>query len=943
MKIFRLISLLFLLSFLIATIPASASNRSTTPPSHEETLFARRIARLWEDKESRPYVKGQIVTFMEQYPKSQFLDNFLIMLGDLCFAENEWQQAFDLYNRIEKDLNTVPMLDKRFYCLYKLRYYKVLCEELEPHLNHDYKDLSDELRERWQMILADAFFQQGIENSTNNQSRQFLTKAQIYYKSLLKSPLRERALLQLARIYASLDEPRKAVKIYINLAAIQPEQRNALLLEAAKVQATYDIYSALSTIATVNGSQGTFSETAVLQKAKLLFDIKAYEQLLSIQDELLRDISDVHRQELLILLGKSALTLKKFQEAIAILFPVLDTMAPDSPYRKSTLLTLIAAHRGLHDIKAVEKYVSVLENNFAGDEAVAHGRFMQALCYDKAQRFEDCQNLLQSIIEEFPSFTRMESVALTSHRVLYQQQQWPQCRKGLSIFIHRWPKSPHVREAKTLFIQAFLQEYEKEPENTNHDPQFLAELDAVLNVMKDDQIPHNEEYLLRLAQILYQRQHYTKALEVLEDHPFSQQERCSQKHLLIALCHKNGFNDLSSFIHHAEKALQLNPSLPEKNNVHLNLFAAYIKLSEDDNTKNFQDEAARHLCAVVVDDSSIVTVDNILWLANTYYDKIATKINPYNPQTFNNDDLTIVKQAATVFQKALRFDSLNTLLEINENTLFMETAALKLTTLWGILEQYPQQLFLLQQLDKQQRQNSSWPWKHRLETLYALAQAWTTNHDIPQAISFYKLLVNNNLRCNTQLRCATQLHLARLLFDNLPLNERSLDNPTIKDSLDILHKLQMRKSLPQEPIHLEAALDYAFIRASLEPKERQNQELLSLLRKAKEFFTATDDILSKDYMANQELHPEKKRLFQAYLMLFDAHIARLQAFLANKEQQQQQVEIQMNAAMTIYETLLKDHFAVSKYLVDQAKSGLDAMRWICAEEKNMFSDIKRVH
>jgi len=63
------------------------------------------------------------------------------------------------------------------------------------------------------------------------------------------------------------------------------------------------------------------------------------------------------------------------------------------------------------------------------------------------------------------------------------------------------------------------------------------------------------------------------------------------------------------------------------------------------------------------------------------------------------------------------------------------------------------------------------------------------------------------------------------------------------------------------------------------------------------------------------------------MLLFDAHITKLQATKSTTPPSL--ARNQLDAAHTIYQTLLTKKFAVSKYLVDQAKSGL-------AQEKSLF-------
>lgn len=132
----------------------------------------------------------------------------------------------------------------------------------------------------------------------------------------------------------------------------------------------------------------------------------------------------------------------------------------------------------------------------------------------------------------------------------------------------------------------------------------------------------------------------------------------------------------------------------------------------------------------------------------------------------------------------------------------------------------------------------------------------------------------------------------------------------------------MRKSLAQEPMHLEAAIDYANFSATLETPELQDKRLLEAYYLMKEDFTQKQDIWSKDYHASRERMPEQNNIYEAYMMLLDAHIATLEAAKSFKGKNIYDAESKKEAARSLYLFLLKSKFTVSKYLTDQAESGL---------------------
>ena len=100
--------------------------------------------------------------------------------------------------------------------------------------------------------------------------------------------------------------------------------------------------------------------------------------------------------------------------------------------------------------------------------------------------------------------------------------------------------------------------------------------------------------------------------------------------------------------------------------------------------------------------------------------------------------------------------------------------------------------------------------------------------------------------------------------------------------MKFLKDLQIRKSIASEPMHLESAIDYAMIRSSLVPSEKYDEQLRFLLLRVKEDFTSRKDLWSKDYHTARLQQPDKDLIYQAYMMLIDAHTASIESKIALK-------------------------------------------------------------
>lgn len=219
---------------------------------------------------------------------------------------------------------------------------------------------------------------------------------------------------------------------------------------------------------------------------------------------------------------------------------------------------------------------------------------------------------------------------------------------------------------------------------------------------------------------------------------------------------------------------------------------------------------------------------------------------------------------------------------------------------------------------------SSLPPRQRAHLLFALANASANSDNPADALPLYKEIISLK-RIDPTIAAAARLNYAKRGFDLLPQEKRSIHDPDTLAFLALLNDLQIQKRLQEEPLHLEAGLEYARIRASLEPLEQQLPMQLVLYNKMKEEFTGRDNILSKEYHDNRTQLPEKDRLYHAYLTLLDAHIARLESIKAKSAGNLSEMRWKADAARTLYFSLLKNKESLTAYLKEQINLALAAM------------------
>ncbi|MCE5315768.1 MAG: hypothetical protein LLG04_00195 [Parachlamydia sp.] len=338
----------------------------------------------------------------------------------------------------------------------------------------------------------------------------------------------------------------------------------------------------------------------------------------------------------------------------------------------------------------------------------------------------------------------------------------------------------------------------------------------------------------------------------------------------------------------------------DKRSIHLSLFDAYLQVAGRSEDKALLDQAAEHLYQA----GPPVKQENLFWLAGHWIEK-------------GNLNLLLMSKEESLAPGSdmwARRTQENLQMALGDApSQGREREWLMLCTLHGCFHQHPEQIRGLEALLQFQLEPGI-----KSHALYRLARAYETEGNRPMAMKRYQELID--IKPDPSLANSAKLNLARLIIASL--KQPTLDNPDVLAALKTLKDLQMRRQLQYEPVHLEAAIDYAAFRSSLEPSEKQNEQRRHLLVRIKEEFTGQEGLWAKDYQASRKSLPEKELLYQAYMMLIDAHRLNLEAQLAASKGQTLDAQIKSEAAAGLYKSLIEGKFAVSKYVVDQAISGL---------------------
>jgi hypothetical protein len=194
-------------------------------------------------------------------------------------------------------------------------------------------------------------------------------------------------------------------------------------------------------------------------------------------------------------------------------------------------------------------------------------------------------------------------------------------------------------------------------------------------------------------------------------------------------------------------------------------------------------------------------------------------------------------------------------------------------------------------------------WHCEREVKLTLAEAFLASGKAQEAETLFDWLANSAV-LRDRFAAKAALQSARI--------KRDLHNTDPTQVLAMLKNISIQKTLSNEPIHLEAAIDYIELLTSLQPPEKQIEKTLDLLTKMTANFKAQDDLLSKDYHAAREQDPKQNQIYLDYMLYLNAKILQAKAQLENVEEKQK--ELQANAKELLLQIKSKTNSVLQKRL-----------------------------
>lgn len=913
--------------------------QSPTAQSEEEALFVRRIIEFWKDKENS-ILKTQIKQFLHAFPQSEFASSFQVILGDIHFQESNYPQALHYYQSLQNHPLEKKIWINLIHCLYATENFSSLLKLTETYFNNQFFQEEVKKKNLLHFYHAEACLALALDKQSPEKKNALLQRASLHYESIKDTEHQIHSLNALAKIFHLLKDYEKSTQYWLKLSQVHGEKKSEYLFQVGNMQAFYDKKKALSTYLKVMRQRDSISAQAAFNWLILSYDLQLFEAIIESKD-LILDLSLREKQNLTYyFLGQAYFSKKEYANALAYLRQATsDHKGLTDLQHKRALLAATASAYHNQKVHLVEELCTSYKSLFQEDENTPKLLFLLALAKKEHLDFDKALDILGKIFQQYPEFNQSDHVIFEYNSILSKQKEWQESHKGFWNLIRKYPQSRFQKDALRHCINISLSQINaiKDPENI---PSFLNEqlaFDIKSALQKGNILTQKEDksYRLKLAQILYDLGKYTEAIAFLQDYlkRFEQGQEKTQAHLLLSLCYKAQNNTNSEFAFHAQQVIDLNPHDEKNSELHLNLFNHYLKQAQDIEKKENQDPtyqeqkyktleiSADHLYQAFLKKENEIQESNLLWLAHFYYLPLAQHMTTHWQKKLEDPSLREKGQRSERILESLLLKNQSLVNSLSLRKSSLENEVLKLGKIWMWQGKTDKQIALLENLNQLQNTKNKWPWKKKLHCLFDLAQAYEKEKEKEKALVTYQNLLNRAQSPQAYMTNYAKLHYARLAFDQLKEEEKQENHPEMMRIFSMLKDLVVQKSANLGAIPIEAALEYAEIRASLEKQKMQTEKLLFLLHRIKEGFSQEKALLQNP--KDTPLFSKQRKLYQAYMIFLDARISQIEAIVAQRSGKNQEQISKSRAAQALFSSLLEGNFALTEYLFHQTHKNLN--------------------
>ncbi len=895
------------LCVLIGTV--NAFSDEPLPLTSDESLLIKRITEFWKDGDygaTKSLIKG----FLNGHKESAVRDHLYAMLGDIYFKEGAYLEAAVTYEKISTTPFIESTLQNRFYCFFELKEYQSVIE-----LSEKYETITPSLPVNSRLLVAESHFRK-LQMSSKQEDRVTLAeKTKPLYLALISEGEADYLLFPLAEIEKIIGENKAAADLYINLAKKHPEKAEALLMQAAQLQYLFDLDAAEQTLKTTCELKGDKMGVAAYQRMLLLFQGGKYDEIIKQRDALSSFLPEEKQKLLDYYIGRAHAALGHTEQTKNLLNIYLAKEQRETAQLKSALLTLMNYAQKEGDSEAFEGLLERFKTKFPKSRELPDVLFAHAhFCIQKGEG-EKAAEVLQLILQNFPDHENRKAFIYDYGTVLLQNKKNAKAREIFLSFVAEFPEAKELPIAFAQIITCSLQELtDVAPEALQEKKdRLILDLERLIQSGLYVETKDEQHYKLLLAKSLYEREKFAEAAIAFNHYlecPIEKSEDRASANLLVGICALKSCQNHRLFVDHALLAFEQNKSYKSDEKIHLQLYNSYLALSKDrpkEESAALVDLGANHLFIAFEINPDTIKKENISWLSGYYMQK--------------REEILAKERLERLYTYLLKSD--NEDMVITSETLFLEGDAIAFAAYLKESGALKERAALLEQLKKTQDKNSALAWKNAPYVAFELAHCYEELGDAKKALSLYSDLITLSNLSPTYYTAAAELQRARLLFSQLVEGGHLEQSEKFTPILGVLKDLQIRKNLQTEPLHLEAALEYAEIRTRLSEPKYQVERALFFLRRIQEDYLSQDDLIAKEYLAARKNYPEKDRLYKNYMKYIDAEITRLEMLKEKAQMNLGKAELLESRALLLFNELIEEKEGMTPYLKKQAFEGLE--------------------
>jgi tetratricopeptide (TPR) repeat protein len=852
----------------------------------EEGFMLRRITEFWKDQDYET-VKKEIVSFLKTHEHSTFCDQLHGNYGDLLIQEGDYKQALSSYEKIKNEGVVETFLLNQMQCYYELERYEDLIKAGNPYLTKMSKELV-ERKDEFYFLMGESYFREALKMERSEKKMGYLAQAAPLYEKILDSSFNDPSMFALAEIYRLEGSYEKSQKIFLELSLRHPQRKEELLFHAALAQAEYNRPLAIATFTEIYQLKGEKRGDSALNRLILFFQEEKYDEVIAHYKEVSSLLEKEKGPTLEYIIARSYFSLESYEEAHIHLEQFLSFQEGSKEEMRNALLMQLSTAQILKNEPLYKETLHKFSNSFPNDKQIAQAEFIHAMLLKEMGNPSEAEKILATLIERKKSTSDDELLYLEYGLVSYNNGNWPLSKKTLTEFISKYKESKHLSTAWKHLLSSslnLLKAHQEEGKKGYSKVDFLNDLNKVLSHKELLDPQECIECAFLQGKLSYEIEKYNDALVYLQSFisSYGQNSHSSEAYLLTALCYHKLGSSYEQFCTHAEKALTLDKSLAHNGALHLELFNAYLTLSKNSEMeKVFTQKARDHLFTALSLGEKNIKLENKLWLANAFLFDPLLESKLFIVDTELPSDKESFDRSFSLYEEVL-LDTSSSLIAIPSEKLFLEWEVLKYANLLGRKNDHEKKIQILGALIEKQSKHPQWGWTSRKEALFELAKTYEFLGENDNALETYTFITTLKPIQKSFVEEYSQFSVMRLGFEQLPKSQKNEENKGVFTLLSALKDLQIQKNPPSEPLHLEAALEYAKIRGILSKSKDPHVNYLFFLSRIQEDFTNKQDCMSEKYVTQTQGSYEYSKLFSQYMTFIQAESLRMEAMIKVKD------------------------------------------------------------